>query len=247
MNGSSLSDRRFSDMVAERRGCGSDELLVSAVIVALNAQEYIATCLESVDRLADEIILCDAGSTDRTVFIASEYGVDIFQEPRTGDAAYHRNRGLAKAAGRYRLVMNAREEIVYTDVDETRFRLANDDLRSVLSVRLVRVYPDGRQETVVIPRLIRRGSKWNFGLAAKARSDSDAPGIDASNLTLLDHASAPAQGTPDFEETEEPALCRVENDWDFRDWMTLRGSDCDDERMMSVEEWVDLEFPARLT
>lgn len=54
---------------------------VSAVIVARNEEETIARCIESVQGQTvgvDEILLVNDGSTDRTVEIAREYPVDIY-------------------------------------------------------------------------------------------------------------------------------------------------------------------------
>jgi len=228
-------------MAAERGGRGYADLLVSVVIVAHNAQKHIATCLESVDRLADEIILHDTGSTDRTVFIASRYGVGVFREPWTGDLAHHRNRALAQAAGRHRLVMEAHEEVVYTDVDETRFRLANDDLPPLLTVRKVQVYRGGRQETIVLPRFIRRGSGMRYAGPSDEHNEPDDCRAAASNVTLLHHGYASREGLPENDRMAEPSLRRVENDGSLRDWVTLAGREAGNAVMMTVEEWGERE------
>ena len=47
---------------------------ISATILAFNEEKRIGACLESLRGIADEIIVVDSGSTDRTVDICSRYG-----------------------------------------------------------------------------------------------------------------------------------------------------------------------------
>ena len=51
---------------------------VSAIIICMNEEARIRRCLESV-HWADEIVVVDSGSTDRTVEIVSEYTSNIFE------------------------------------------------------------------------------------------------------------------------------------------------------------------------
>ena len=53
---------------------------LSIAIVALNEEANLGRVLESV-RWADEIVVVDSGSTDRTCDIAREYGARVIHEP----------------------------------------------------------------------------------------------------------------------------------------------------------------------
>lgn len=58
---------------------------ISVVVCALNEEDKIRNCLESV-KWANEIIVMDAGSTDKTPDIASEYADMIIRsENISGD------------------------------------------------------------------------------------------------------------------------------------------------------------------
>jgi len=59
---------------------------LSIAIVALNEEANLGRVLESV-RWADEIIVVDSGSTDRTCDIAREYGARVVTEPWRGYTA----------------------------------------------------------------------------------------------------------------------------------------------------------------
>ncbi len=50
---------------------------ISVALAVFNEEKNIGECLESVKSLADEIVVVDGGSTDRTVDIAKNYGARI--------------------------------------------------------------------------------------------------------------------------------------------------------------------------
>lgn len=60
---------------------------LSVVIITLNEERNITRCLKSVQGLADEIIVLDAFSTDRTQAICEEFGVRFVQREWAGYAA----------------------------------------------------------------------------------------------------------------------------------------------------------------
>jgi len=74
---------------------------VDIIIAARNEERYLGFCLDAL-REQDyptellKIYLVDNGSTDRTVRIAQEYGINVLIEPKRGAAAA-RNAGLAQS------------------------------------------------------------------------------------------------------------------------------------------------------
>jgi glycosyltransferase involved in cell wall biosynthesis len=59
---------------------------ISATIITLNEERNIARAIESI-RCADEIVVVDSGSTDRTCQIAEQMGARVVHEPWRGYAA----------------------------------------------------------------------------------------------------------------------------------------------------------------
>ncbi len=51
---------------------------LSVAIATYNEEKNIAACLESVQEIADEIVVVDGGSTDQTVSIAHKYKAKVF-------------------------------------------------------------------------------------------------------------------------------------------------------------------------
>src|SRR5690348_7155248 len=73
---------------------------VSAVIIAHNEEERIGECLRSVRALAEEIVLVDDHSTDRTIEIARLFDARVLT--RSFDsAARQMNFGIQAARGRW--------------------------------------------------------------------------------------------------------------------------------------------------
>lgn len=83
---------------------------LSIVIIARNAEEKIGDCLKSL-LWADEILVVDNASTDKTSEIAKKYGVKVIRAPEklVFNYAELRNLGLKEAKG---------EWILYVDADE---------------------------------------------------------------------------------------------------------------------------------
>src|SRR5258707_13599453 len=84
-------------------------MTLSVVIIAQNEESNIGRTLASLS-WADERILVDSGSTDRTRDIASRYGASVFEEPWKGYAA-QKNSAIAKATSDWVLSLDADEEV----------------------------------------------------------------------------------------------------------------------------------------
>lgn len=97
---------------------------LSVVIITLNEEANLGRTLASV-AWADEIVVVDSGSTDRTAEIARSFGAKFFVEPWKGFAA-QKNSALAKASGEWILSLDADEEVEPALADEIRTVLARE-------------------------------------------------------------------------------------------------------------------------
>lgn len=89
---------------------------ISVIVITRNEEAIIRSCLESV-RWADEIVLIDQSSTDRTREIAAEFTDKIFVTSCKGSCNPDRMDGIAKATQDWILFLDA-DEIVPPDLRE---------------------------------------------------------------------------------------------------------------------------------
>jgi len=82
---------------------------VSVVVITKNEEQNIAACLESV-KWADEVIVVDSCSTDRTVEIAKTYTSKVFVRP-WGGFGPQKNFAIEQAHGPWILVVYATERV----------------------------------------------------------------------------------------------------------------------------------------
>jgi len=75
---------------------------ISVTIITLNEEENIRDCLESV-RWADEILVSDSGSTDKTADICREYGARVFSDSWLG---FGRQKNLVAGRAKNNWVLN---------------------------------------------------------------------------------------------------------------------------------------------
>ena len=91
---------------------------ISVVINTLNEENTIARALNSV-KWADEVLICDMHSTDKTVNIAKKMGAKVVFHKRLDFVEPARNFAISKALGDWILILDPDEEIL----DKLRDRL----------------------------------------------------------------------------------------------------------------------------
>lgn len=135
-----------------QRGSG-----VSAIIITKNEEDNIERCVKSV-QFADEVIVVDAESNDRTVEIATSLGARTFVRPWPGYGS-QKNFGAAQAAGEWLLFIDADEEVPSQLATEIR-RTIENPTKDFYWLKIVTVFL-GRQMKHIYghnPRLFRKSA-----------------------------------------------------------------------------------------
>jgi glycosyltransferase involved in cell wall biosynthesis len=83
---------------------------ISVVIITYNEERNIARCLESVASVADEIVVLDSFSKDRTKEICASYGVKFYEHAFDGHIQ-QKNRAITYATHPYILSLDADEAL----------------------------------------------------------------------------------------------------------------------------------------
>lgn len=92
---------------------------ISVVINTLNEEENINRVVSSI-KWADEIIVCDMYSTDKTAEIAKKLGAKVVFHKKVGFVEPARNFAISKASNEWILILDADEEIPDSLVKELK-------------------------------------------------------------------------------------------------------------------------------
>ncbi len=157
---------------------------ISLCMIAKNEERYLEQCLNSVKDLADEIIILDTGSTDKTKEIAARFDAKVYDFRWVDDFSAARNESLKHATKDWILVLDADEVIEKKDLEKIRNVIENAE-ENVAGFALeqrsyIRDYFEGALEnrsefelvkgyTFYIPHSLVRLFKNNLGLKFRHR------------------------------------------------------------------------------
>lgn len=83
---------------------------ITTVIIALNEEEHIEGCVDSVRSFSDEIIVIDSGSTDQTRPLAAQAGATVLVQDYLGDGP-QRNYGISQSNNDWIFSLDADERV----------------------------------------------------------------------------------------------------------------------------------------
>ncbi|MBS3100698.1 glycosyltransferase family 2 protein [Candidatus Woesearchaeota archaeon] len=98
---------------------------ISLCMITKNEGRYLEQCLNSVGEIADEIIIVDTGSTDKTKEIAKKFKAKIIDFKWIDDFSAARNESLKHATKDWILVMDADEVIEEKDLKKIKDAIEN--------------------------------------------------------------------------------------------------------------------------
>ncbi len=115
---------------------------LSVILATRNEEKNIARCLGSVKDIADEIIVVDEHSTDRTTEIAESFGAKVYLEPHHEIFHITKEKALEKATGVWILQLDADEEVTPELAREIKevIGMTNEEIKK-------RINPDTLEET----------------------------------------------------------------------------------------------------
>lgn len=85
--------------------------LLSAALIVRDEERMLADCLASLRNLADEVVVVDTGSSDRTRELAASSGARVFEFAWQDDFAAARNDAIAHCRGDWILYIDADERV----------------------------------------------------------------------------------------------------------------------------------------
>ncbi|MCC3157773.1 glycosyltransferase family 2 protein [Hymenobacter sp. 15J16-1T3B] len=115
---------------------------LSVVIITFNEEANIGRCLAALAGMADDVVVVDSGSTDRTVAICQEHGARVVTHPFAG---YVAQKNVATAQARH-------DHVLQLDADEV--------LTDALRAEIRRVLADWQHAGYALPRLTNYCGHW---------------------------------------------------------------------------------------
>jgi glycosyltransferase involved in cell wall biosynthesis len=164
----------------------SDRPRVSAFLIVHNEEQRLADCLASVSQIADEIIVLDDGSVDRTAEIARAAGARVEFRKFDGFGA-QKQAALDMTRGEWVLSIDADERLTSPLVDEIR-RVTSGDASGPVGYWV-------RRELIYLGTRLRfggTGSDWVLRLAR--RDKTHITPIDIHESLIVDGKTARLQG-----------------------------------------------------
>lgn len=123
---------------------------ISVVINVRNEAENLAKCLRSVRDFADEIIVVDMHSTDKSLEVAKKYGAKVYSYRPMKYVEPARNFALSKATGRW---------IILLDPDEYLNKTLKRELKKI-SLRTDVDYVHIPRKNIILGKWFRHSNWW---------------------------------------------------------------------------------------
>jgi len=140
------------------------EFGISVCMIVKDEEKNLSRCLESLNGFADELVIVDTGSSDKTVEIAKSFGAKVYEHPWENDFSLHRNQSIGYATKKWVFIIDADAELCYrkgynASVVRQDLELVGDDVgavsfdaediqhnRCVMSYKPVRMFRRGNIE-----------------------------------------------------------------------------------------------------
>lgn len=98
---------------------------ISATIITLNEEDKIRQCLESLQGVADEIVVVDSLSTDNTKSICEEFGVRFIEQKWLG---YSEQKNLANNLASHDWILSIdADEVLSDELKKSILRIKNEE------------------------------------------------------------------------------------------------------------------------
>ena len=143
------------------------KLKISACYIVKNNEDELKISIESLKNAADEIIVVDTGSTDKTVEVAKSFGAKIFYREWDDDFSAPRNLAISKATGDWIIFLDSDE--YFSDETKKNIRPVIERLEEVkkygLLVHLVNIdknFDNKVLDTNFVMRILKNQSGLHY-------------------------------------------------------------------------------------
>lgn len=133
---------------------------LSVCIIAKNEEKNILKCLESIQNIADEVILVDTGSVDNTINIAKKFNIKIIETSFQNNFSLARNTAIENAS---------KDWIFFIDCDESidtsqfyKFKEILDNNKLGFNLKLINIINNKPYPSNYLIRIIKNNSGFYY-------------------------------------------------------------------------------------
>lgn len=169
---------------------------LSLCMITKNEEKNIKACLDSMVNIADEIIIVDTGSTDKTIEIAKSYGAKVFSYKWNDDFSEARNISLEKATKDWIIVLDGDEVLPKEDGKKLK-NIINATSMEALYLRLENIVDNKSLGDAVVLRVFRNNKLYRFRnkmheqVIFSIEENGGKDKIQATNLKILHYGYDP--------------------------------------------------------
>lgn len=138
------------------------ENTLSVCLIVKNEEKNLDRCLRSIYHIADEIIVVDTGSEDKTVRIAKSYGAKVIEHPWKNDFSDARNKSIENATKNWILFLDADEEMPYEDGKNLKLILQQNAQFEAFHLRLVNIISGINTGDSIVLRVFKNDPRYRF-------------------------------------------------------------------------------------
>lgn len=155
---------------------------LSVAMITYNEEKILAKTLSSISLIADEIIIVDSGSTDRTEEIASCYGAKFIHQDWLGYGP-QRNKAIELCKGEWILNIDADEEVSPKLLSQIEKIISQEDVKEVYKISFTtvcfgkKIYYGGWSNTKKIRLFKKKVGKFNQNKVHEEFETKEAAGI----------------------------------------------------------------------
>ena len=160
---------------------------LSVCLIVKNEEPVLGRCLACAAQFADELIVVDTGSTDRSVEIAREFTPLVYLHPWQNSFAEARNYSYSKATGDYIMWLDADDVITADNI--ARFRSLKAEAGDAdLIFTIYRNYSEsGLADYILRDRIVRRAvfTEWLYDIHEAMRIEPQWKKLFRTDIEIL--------------------------------------------------------------
>jgi glycosyltransferase involved in cell wall biosynthesis len=198
------------------------QVSISICMMVRDEEENLQRSLPSLKNLADELIVIDTGSKDKSIEIAKSFGAKVYEHPWEDDFSKHRNQSVSYATSDWIFIFDADEELIVPNESSIRelkqWLLKLEEPCCSAAIVLHDIQQDRQVMRFNSVRLFRRGHVEYLGTVHNApkviNGDSKAPICNLIELNHYGYDLTPEKALIKRKRTESLLLKRIEQDPD---------------------------------